>query len=140
MYVILVCECRYYSTSVFSLIGVANYASTTIVASTLFLTTLLAVFLIDKVLLHQLFLYVTVCLLISSFSLPQIGRKALLLLGSTGMFFSMLLAATFIVAFRVGLEGEDEETSRAVGYVIVLLVCFFVFNFAYGWGYKSSSQ
>lgn len=57
-----------------------------------------------------------------------------MLLGSIGMFFSMLMAAILIVAFRVGQEGDEEETNKAVGYVIVLLICFFVFNFAYSWG------
>ena len=63
----------------------------------------------------------------------QVGRKALLLLGSVGMFFSMLMAATLIVSFR-GLEEEEDNNDKAVGYVVVLLVCFFVFNFAYSWG------
>ena len=45
------------------------------------------------------------------------------------MMFSMLVAATLILAFKVE-EGKNEE----VGYVVVLFVCFFVFNFAYGWG------
>ena len=123
---------RYYSSSIFSRIGVEHYISTAIVGIINFLTTIMSIFLVDKVL--QLPYNQPPNLISLSSSLPQIGRKALLLLGSTGMFFSMLLAATFIVAFRVGLEGEDEETSRAVGYVIVLLVCFFVFNFAYSWG------
>lgn len=45
------------------------------------------------------------------------------------MFLSMVTAATLIVAFKV-----DEGDNEAVGYVVVLLVCLFVFNFAYGWG------
>ena len=44
------------------------------------------------------------------------------------------MAATLIVSFR-GLEEEEDNTDKAVGYVVVLLVCFFVFNFAYSWGW-----
>jgi hypothetical protein len=50
------------------------------------------------------------------------------------MLFSMLLAATLIISFRVGLPGGDPEMDKHVGYIIVLLICFFVFNFAYSWG------
>ena len=59
----------------------------------------------------------------------QVGRKALLLSSSLGMLFSMATAATLILAFQV-----EEGGSRAVGYIVVILICFFVFNFAYGWG------
>ena len=64
--------------------------------------------------------------------LLQVGRKALLLLGGLGMILSMTGAATVLLVFRV----EEEEGGGSVaGYVTVTLICFFVFNFAYGWGY-----
>ena len=45
---------RYYSTSIFSLIGVESYISTAIVGTLNFLTTILSIFLVDKVnVLHQ---------------------------------------------------------------------------------------
>jgi len=59
----------------------------------------------------------------------QVGRKALMLSGALGMLFSMATAATLILAFRV-----EDGGSTAVGYIVVVLICFFVFNFAYGWG------
>ena len=60
----------------------------------------------------------------------QVGRKALLLMGGIGMLFSMLAAATILLVFNV----EEEEGGSVAGYITVVLVCFFVFNFAYGWG------
>lgn len=59
------------------------------------------------------------------------GRKALLLLGGTGMLISMITAATVLLVS--GIE-EDEDGSSVAGYVTVTLICIFVFNFAYGWG------
>ncbi len=121
---------RYYSTSIFCKIDVASYVSTAIVGTINFLTTILAVFLVDKV---------RVCVCVSSFkaacvmvhpSHTQVGRKPLLLMGAIGMCVSMVAAATLILAFRV-----DEGENKAVGYVVVLLICSFVINFAYGWGY-----
>ena len=48
------------------------------------------------------------------------------------MILSMTGAATVLLVFRV----EEEEGGGSVaGYVTVTLICFFVFNFAYGWGY-----
>ena len=62
----------------------------------------------------------------------QIGRKALLLLGSLGMLLSILTAGTIILVWRVG--EADSGGVNIAGYVVVVFVCFFVFNFAYGWG------
>jgi len=45
------------------------------------------------------------------------------------MMSSMATAATLILAFRV-----EEGGSTAVGYIVVVFVCFFVFNFAYSYG------
>jgi MFS family permease len=99
---------RYYSTSIFSRIGVASYISTAVVGALNFLTTILSILLVDKV-----------------------GRKALLLLGGAGMLVSMAGAATVLLVFRVE---EEVEGGSVAGYVTVVLICFFVFNFAYGWG------
>ena len=52
-----------------------------------------------------------------------------MLSGALGMLFSMATAATLILAFRV-----EDGRSTAVGYIVVVLICLFVFNFAYGWG------
>jgi sugar porter (SP) family MFS transporter len=98
----------YYSTSIFSRIGVASYISTAVVGALNFLTTILSILLVDKV-----------------------GRKALLLLGGAGMLVSMAGAATVLLVFRVE---EEVEGGSVAGYVTVVLICFFVFNFAYGWG------
>ncbi len=109
-------HCRYYSTSIFCKINVASYVSTAIVGTINFLTTILAVFLVDKV---------RVCVCVSSFkaacvmvhpSHTQVGRKPLRLMGAVGMCVSMVAAATLILAFRV-----DEGENKAVGYVVVLL-------------------
>jgi len=45
------------------------------------------------------------------------------------MMFSMATAATLILVFRV-----EEGGSTAVGYIVVALICSFMFAFAYGWG------
>ena len=55
-----------------------------------------------------------------------------MLLGALGMLVSMVIAASLLLDFRVEEEGEGNEV---VGYVVVVLICFFVFNFAYSWGY-----
>ena len=62
----------------------------------------------------------------------QVGRKALLLLGALGMLSSILAAAGIIQIWHV--DGEDSSGSQVAGYMVVLCICFFVFNFAYGWG------
>ena len=59
----------------------------------------------------------------------QLGRKVLLLLSGLGMFFTMATTATLILVFRV-----EEGGSTAVGYIVVALICCFMFAFAYGWG------
>ena len=55
-----------------------------------------------------------------------------MLLGALGMLVSMVIAASLLLDFRVEEEGEGNEV---VGYVVVFLICFFAFNFAYSWGY-----
>ena len=52
-----------------------------------------------------------------------------MLSGALGMLFSMATAATLILAFRV-----EEGGSTAVGYIVVALICSFMFAFACGWG------
>ena len=54
-----------------------------------------------------------------------------MLLGALGMLVSMVIAASLLLDFRVERDGGNE----VVGYVVVILICFFVFNFAYSWGY-----
>ena len=59
----------------------------------------------------------------------QLGRKALLLLGTLNLLLSMVTAATLLLAFRV-----EEGGSRVVSYIVVVLICYFVFNYAYSYG------
>lgn len=51
-------------------------------------------------------------------------------MGALGMLVSIFSAANIIVIWRVG----DADSSTVAGYMVVLCICFFVFNFAYGWG------
>ena len=53
-----------------------------------------------------------------------------MLLGALGMLVSMVIAASLLLDFRV----EENGGNQIVGYVVVVLICFFVFNFAYSWG------
>lgn len=57
----------------------------------------------------------------------KVGRKWLLLSGALGMLVSVLLAATLLQVFNV-------NEHQVVGYVVVILLCAFVFSFAYSWG------
>lgn len=61
----------------------------------------------------------------------QLGRKALLLLGGAGMFLAIFIAASIILTWRVR---QEEAEGGVAGYMVVIFICFFVFNFAYGWG------
>ena len=45
------------------------------------------------------------------------------------MTVSMAIGASLLLGFHV-----EEGGNQAVGYVVVLCICLFVFNFAYGWG------
>lgn len=61
------------------------------------------------------------------------------MLGALGMMVSIFIAASIIVIWRVGVDEEEEEGGagagrEVAGYMVVLFVCLFVFNFAYGWG------
>ena len=56
--------CRYYSTSIFCQIGVEEYISTALVGTLNFLTTFLAIVLVDKV--SQSAVHQSVCLLLVS--------------------------------------------------------------------------
>lgn len=100
--------------------------STALVGTINFLTTFLAILLVDK------------ASYLPPISLPspqlplslQIGRKALLLLGALGMFLSICAAANVILIWKV----DEDGSSQVAGYIVVLFICLFVFNFAYGWG------
>lgn len=96
----------YYSTQIFCSINVKSYIATAIVGTVNFLTSILSIFLVDKV-----------------------GRKSLLLLGALGMFVSMSLAGILIHVFHV-----DDGENQIVGYVVALLILVFVFNFSFSWG------
>lgn len=62
-------------------------------------------------------------------SVLQLGRKSLLLLGGLGMLTTMVISATLILVFRI----EDGDSSAAE-YIVVTLICLFMFAFTYGWG------
>ena len=122
-----ICHSRYYSTTIFGCINVSNYVGTAIVGAINFLTTLIAIFLIDRV-------RKPICNSVSSiftFSLLslQIGRKALLLIGALGMFLSILGAAFLIYFFDIENRGNE-----LVGYIVAFLIVSFVFFFAFSWG------
>ena len=70
-----------------------------------------------------------ICLCLIYHTVWQLGRKALLLLGTLNLLLSMAIAATLLLAFRV-----EEGGSRAVSYIVVVLICYFVFNYAYSYG------
>lgn len=46
------------------------------------------------------------------------------------MLITMVTSATLILAFRI----EDGGGSSAAEYVVVALICLFMFAFTYGWG------
>ena len=69
------------------------------------------------------------CLCLVYHTVWQLGRKALLLLGTLNLLLSMATAATLLLAFRV-----EEGGSRVVSYIVVVLICYFVFNYAYSYG------
>ncbi|XP_019863763.1 PREDICTED: probable glucose transporter rco-3 isoform X2 [Amphimedon queenslandica] len=105
----------YYSTSIFCSIDVSSYAATAIVGVINFLTTLITLFIVDKV-----------------------GRKTLLLVGALGMCVSILAAGLLIHIFNVDEEreggGGSEEERQVVGYFVALLIVLFVSFFASTWG------
>ncbi|XP_065183179.1 uncharacterized protein LOC135814052 [Sycon ciliatum] len=96
----------YYSTGIFSTIGVSPYLSTALVGIINFLTTFGTLVLVDKV-----------------------GRKVLLLLGGLGMAISTALGATVITA-----SGGNDNLTTSDGSLVVICVCVFVFSFALTWG------
>lgn len=49
------------------------------------------------------------------------------------MLVSILGAAAIIQIWEVGEENQT-TSARVAGYMVVVFICFFVFNFAYGWG------
>ena len=46
------------------------------------------------------------------------------------MLLSIFAAATVILVWDVG----EDDSSQVAGYMVVIFICLFVFNFAYGWG------
>ncbi|XP_019857805.1 PREDICTED: proton myo-inositol cotransporter-like isoform X1 [Amphimedon queenslandica] len=103
----------YYSTSIFCSIDVSSYATTAIVGVVNFLTTLITLFIVDKV-----------------------GHKSLLLVGALGMCVSILAAGLLIHIFNVDeeREGGSEEERQVVGYFVAFLIVLFVAFFASTWG------
>ena len=51
------------------------------------------------------------------------------------MMVAMTLAATLIRVFNLVELENPNQTERIVGYIVVILVCYFVFNYACGWSY-----
>ena len=109
--------------SIFCKIGVSPYTTSVVAGIVYFLTTILAMILVDKV--GGTLLPVMLDIIFHALTCMQIGRKALLLLGALGMMFSMLVAATLVLEFTLE-EGENKE----VGYVVVTAICVFVFSYA----------
>ena len=68
---------------------------------------------------------------------PQVGRKLLLLWGAAGMCLATLSAGLLVATVLRGDGGPATQSPAqlAVGYLVVILVLFYVFNFAYSWGW-----
>ncbi|EDV21449.1 expressed hypothetical protein [Trichoplax adhaerens] len=94
----------YYSPIIFDHVGVPPLISTAVVGVINFLSTFIALYIIDKV-----------------------GRKFLMLVGAIGMVISLFFAGALIYAV-------DVSQNVGVGIVIVVLVCLYVNSFAYSWG------
>lgn len=62
---------------------------------------------------------------LSVYTIDKLGRKPLLLLGTLGMFGSITLAGTLLLVF-----GVEDGGSQAVGYVVMVALCVFVFTYA----------
>lgn len=67
----------------------------------------------------------------------QVGRKCLLLCGAAGMCVATLSAGVLVGAALRGDGGPAMQSPAqlAAGYLVVILVLFYVFNFAYSWGW-----
>ncbi|KAF2161428.1 hypothetical protein M409DRAFT_69778 [Zasmidium cellare ATCC 36951] len=61
--------------------------------------------------------------------IDKVGRKPLLLFGSTGMFISQV-----VVGVIVATCSNDWAAHRAAGWGAVALIWFYIANFAYSWG------
>lgn len=66
----------------------------------------------------------------------QVGRKFLLLCGAAGMCLATLSAGVLVATALSGESGDamQSPSQLAAGYIVVILVLFYVFNFAYSWG------
>eukprot|EP01135_Chromosphaera_perkinsii_P008051 Nk52_evm1s1096 gene=Nk52_evmTU1s1096 len=94
----------YYSATIFEDIGIDGITTTAVTGGVNFLSTFLALYLVDVV-----------------------GRRRLLLWGASGM---------FLCAAWIGIIGFafDPEDNTIPGYIVVVLICCFIVNFAYSWG------
>ncbi|GLJ17868.1 hypothetical protein SUGI_0312570 [Cryptomeria japonica] len=68
--------------------------------------------------------------IVSIYSVDKVGRRVLLLEAGLQMFVSQVIIA---ILLGTGME-EDEELSKGIAIVIVLMVCTFVLAFAWSWG------
>ena len=94
----------YYAPTIFEDINQNGMVATAVTGGVNFLSTFLAIYLVDIV-----------------------GRRRLLLWGATGMFLSSSVIGVLGYA-------TDLENNTAAGYIVVALICLFVVNFAYSWG------
>ena len=114
--------CRYYSVTLFCKLHILPYISTVLMGVLNLGASLATVLLVDKV------QYIFNCRYVNSTILIQVGRKTLLLMGSLCMCLTLLASVILIFIFRV-----EEEKNLAVGYSIVVLLCFFVLCFSATW-------
>ena len=61
--------------------------------------------------------------------IDKVGRKPLLMAGSTGMFCSMIIVAIIVAKFE-----HDWAAHAAAGWVAVAFIWIYIANFAYSWG------
>eukprot|EP00911_Craspedida_sp_UC1_P000872 UC1_evm1s664 len=106
----------YYAPIIFSNIGMSPLTTNAAVGIINFLSTFVALYLLDRS-----------------------GRRPLLLWGAVGMFVSMLVAASALVGTASssgggGGGGGDEAPPAVIGYVVAVFVCLYTAFFAATWG------
>ena len=101
--------CRYYSTIIFSAVGISPLAATAVTGAVNVIATCATVTYVDRV-----------------------GRVPLLLTGAIGMLVSSLLVAC--VSSLAPVDASNASSTSWSGLLTVLFVCTHVICFAYSWG------
>lgn len=61
--------------------------------------------------------------------IDKVGRKPLLLIGSFGMFCTMITVAVIVATC-----GNDWQAHKAAGWAAVVMIWLYIANFGYSWG------